>query len=150
MKYDKALIVDCHSFSSSVLQHEADKTFPLPDICIRTDEYHTPHYLIDTVIRFFEERKYKVKLNSPFKGTIVPLKFYHKETKVMSLMIEINRKIYLDEKTLCKTQDFNNLHTILVMLLHMLHDIMMHNMKYILNLYMLYYLYLMQFYNHNT
>lgn len=127
MKYDKALIVDCHSFSSSVLQHEADKTFPRPDICIGTDEYHTPQYLIDTVIRFFEERKYKVKLNSPFKGTIVPLKFYHKETKVMSLMIEINRKLYLDEKTLCKSKDFYKQHSILVMLLHKLHITIIHN-----------------------
>ena len=35
--------------------------------------------------------------NQPFSGTIVPMKHYHKDQRVQSLMIEINRWLYLAE-----------------------------------------------------
>ena len=35
--------------------------------------------------------------NQPFSGTIVPMKHYRKDQKVQSLMIEINRWLYLGE-----------------------------------------------------
>jgi N-formylglutamate amidohydrolase len=36
-----------------------------------------------------------VKINNPYAGSIVPLKYYQKEKNVMSLMVEINRKLYM-------------------------------------------------------
>ena len=35
--------------------------------------------------------------NEPLSGTIVPLKHYRKDQRVQSLMIEINRKLYVKE-----------------------------------------------------
>jgi N-formylglutamate amidohydrolase len=40
---------------------------------------------------------YSTARNEPFSGTIIPLKHYRKDQRVQSLMIEINRKLYLNE-----------------------------------------------------
>jgi N-formylglutamate amidohydrolase len=37
---------------------------------------------------------YEVAINSPYSGTIVPLKHYYKEPRVSSVMIEVNRRLY--------------------------------------------------------
>ncbi|MCK5789148.1 MAG: hypothetical protein KAH32_09120, partial [Chlamydiia bacterium] len=39
----------------------------------------------------------KVAINEPFAGTIVPLNFLGKNKNVKSIMIEVNRKLYLDD-----------------------------------------------------
>jgi N-formylglutamate amidohydrolase len=38
----------------------------------------------------------------------VPTKFYQKDARVQSIMIEVNRKLYMNEKTGEKTQNFND------------------------------------------
>ena len=98
-----ALIVDCHSFSNEVLPHEESNV--RPDICIGTDNFHTPKALEELVCTSFENAGLSVVLNEPFAGTIVPLAFLSKNKKVKSIMIEINRKLYLDD-TFNKNEDF--------------------------------------------
>ena len=91
------LILDCHSFPNGYLaQH--NKSDKRPDICIGTDEFHTPSELTKYLCNCFEEYGLSVEINEPFSGTMVPLKHYHKDTRVKSVMIEINRKLYLNEK----------------------------------------------------
>ena len=97
----KALIIDCHSFNPYPLPHEKDKT-ERPDICIGVDDFHTEERLTSCLKAYFEAKRYKVKINSPFQGTIVPLKHYGKNKNVSSVMIELNRKLYMNglgEKT---------------------------------------------------
>ena len=98
-----ALIVDCHSFSNEVLPHEESNV--RPDICIGTDNFHTPKALEELVCTSFENAGLSVVLNEPFAGTIVPLAFLSKNKKVKSIMIEINRKLYLDDE-FNKNKDF--------------------------------------------
>lgn len=93
------LIVDCHSFSSRPLPHEPDQSPERPDICIGTDSYHTPTRLERTTNEFFDKTGYSVGINRPFQGTIVPLVYYGKTGNVMSIMIEVNRSLYIDEGT---------------------------------------------------
>lgn len=86
-------IVDCHSFNEHRLPFE---TFDeRPDICIGVDEFHTPQYLIDLFKLKFESCGFTVKINSPYSGTIVPLEHYMKNKNVESIMIEINKKLYV-------------------------------------------------------
>ncbi len=105
-----ALIVDCHSFSNEVLPHEESSV--RPDICIGADTFHTPRELLQEVFRYFEERGYEVAVNQPFAGTIVPLKYYGKDQRVSSIMIEVNRKLYLDEN-FEKSDDFEEIRTLI-------------------------------------
>ena len=95
-KQRSSLIVDCHSFHSSPLPHE--DSMNRPDICLGTDDFHTPNELTEYVKKYFEKHGLSVTINEPFSGTMVPLKFYHRDKRVKSIMIEINRDLYLNHK----------------------------------------------------
>ncbi len=95
LKSNTVLIVDCHSFSNTVLPHEENNT--RPDICIGSDSFHTPVDLRINIKNIFVKAGLTVAYNEPFAGTIVPLGHHHKDKRVKSIMIEINRKLYLDE-----------------------------------------------------
>ena len=113
-----ALIIDCHSFSDEVLPHEESNV--RPDICIGTDNFHTPKALLSKVYRYFEDQGYTVVVNQPFSGTIVPLKYYEKDQRVSSIMIEVNRKLYLDDN-FEKSARFDVVKTLIQSVLSQLH-----------------------------
>lgn len=92
-----ALVIDCHSFSNVPLPHEDDKTTPRPDICIGIDNFHTPKELINEVVEYFKYCGYSVAINSPFSGTLIPMKYYQKDKNVQGIMIELNRNLYIDK-----------------------------------------------------
>ena len=91
-QHDQCLIIDCHSFPAQPLPYELDRN--RPDICIGTDTYHTSAELKDYLSVGFKALGYDVAIDSPFSGTIVPLKHYHKDQRVESVMIEVNRSLY--------------------------------------------------------
>ncbi len=49
------------------------------------------------------------KRNDPFAGTFVPSKFYRKDKRVQSIMVEINRALYMDEDTGKKSRTFSEI-----------------------------------------
>ena len=51
-----------------------------------------------------------VGINRPFAGCIVPLKYYRKDSRVMSVMIEINRRLYINSE-IKKTLEYHRLKT---------------------------------------
>ncbi len=89
-------IVDCHSFPAEPLPYEADQRPDRPDVCIGTDGYHTPPQLADALAEAFSARGYSVAFNAPFAGALVPLRYYRCEPRVQSVMIELNRALYLN------------------------------------------------------
>jgi len=95
----RCLIIDVHSFPSTPLPCDSDQDKDRPQICIGTDDYHTPVPLAKATMEFYRKQGYIVKQNSPFSGSIVPRSYYLKAPLVQSIMIEINRSIIHDEKT---------------------------------------------------
>ena len=93
-QHGRCLIIDCHSFPAQPLPYESDTN--RPDICIGTDSYHTSAELKNCLLKVFEAFGYRVAIDSPFSGSIVPLKHYHKDKRVASVMIEVNRSLYDD------------------------------------------------------
>ena len=93
----KALIVDCHSFPSTPFVRDLDQSPNRPDFNIGIDPYHTPESLTTASREFFEHKGYTVGIDWPYKGTIVPMEHYQKSKNVASIMLEINRALYLDE-----------------------------------------------------
>jgi N-formylglutamate amidohydrolase len=91
-QHDQCLIIDCHSFPAQPLPYELDRN--RPDICIGTDTYHTSAGLKNCLSKAFEDSGYRVAIDSPFSGSIVPLKHYHLDRRVSSVMIEVNRSLY--------------------------------------------------------
>ena len=62
-----------------------------------TDDFHTPEELAAKVEKILESFGHSTARDQPFIGTIVPMKHYRKDERVQSLMIEINRWLYLGE-----------------------------------------------------
>ncbi len=98
-RYGRCLVIDCHSFPSCPLPYELDQSPDRPDICIGTDEFHTPKALGDAFISAFEDRGFRVGLNVPFSGALVPIKHYRRDARVAAVMVEANRRLYINEET---------------------------------------------------
>ena len=105
-KHGKCLIVDGHSFASEALPYEQPRYNRRPQICIGTHELHTPAWLQDKLEDAFWQQSYSVGVNVPFAGCMVPSEFYGKDPRVMSVMLEIRKDLYLDEKTTEKNVNF--------------------------------------------
>lgn len=94
-KFNRAIIIDCHSFSDVPFDSDLIKDDNRPDICIGTDEFHTSDELKNRVVSHFERLGYSVQVNSPYSGTMVNNDAYLKDNRVQSIMIEFNRKLYM-------------------------------------------------------
>jgi N-formylglutamate amidohydrolase len=73
--------------------------------------------LIDASIAYFEQKGYSIGVDWPYKGTIVPLAHYQKNKKVNSIMLEVNRELYLNEPSNTKSDRFNEIKEIVSELL---------------------------------
>lgn len=91
------LIVDCHSFPSVALPYELDQALSRADICIGTDSFHTPSPVGDAIVAAAEADGYSVAIDAPFSGALVPLSSYRKDHRILSVMIEVNRRLYMEE-----------------------------------------------------
>ena len=67
------------------------------DFCIGTDDFHTSEESVATVEKIFLSYGYSTARNQLFSGTIVPMKHYRKDYRVHSLIIEINRRLYMGD-----------------------------------------------------
>jgi N-formylglutamate amidohydrolase len=96
-RWGACLVVDCHSFPSHPLPYELDQSPDRPEICLGTDEFHSPPELVSAALRIFRGAGFEVQLNRPFAGAIVPAAHYRCDQRVMALMVEVNRSLYMDE-----------------------------------------------------
>lgn len=115
---NKVLIIDCHSFPKSPLPYELNQEKSRPEICIGTDNFHTSKKLKNSFRELFEGLNFTVRYDAPFNGSIVPFKFYKKDDRVQSVMIELRRDLYMDERSGNKTSNFyemkKNIHKIIM------------------------------------
>lgn len=100
------LIIDCHSFPSTPLLKAIEQSNNPPDFNIGTDPFHTPTELTEIAINYLNNLGYSCGLDWPYSGTIVPMEYYKKNKNVYSIMLEVNRKLYLNEPTNEKSIEF--------------------------------------------
>lgn len=105
------LIIDGHSFPSSPLPCDLDQTPHRPDICIGTDVFHTPDWLQQAAVAAFSDLGWHVEVNRPYSGTIVPAGLYRVDQRVHSIMVEINRSLYMNEETSERSAEFGEVGT---------------------------------------
>lgn len=106
-KYSEATIIDCHSFPDIPLKY--DKETIRPDINIGTDSFHTPEKLISESFKYFNLFGLSVMIDKPYSGSIVPMEYYKVNENVHSIMIEVNRKLYLDGVSNNKSSNYTEL-----------------------------------------
>ena len=107
--YGRALVIDAHSFPKLPLQYEVDQCRDRPEICIGTDEFHTPKALESCLMNAFKDAGFTVRLNSPFAGALVPQLFYKRDRRVSAAMVEVRRDLYIEEKTGKPNEGFNHI-----------------------------------------
>ena len=117
--YGRCLIIDAHSFPAIPLPYEPDQDKNRPDFCIGTDPFHTPSGLRNACESVLRDGGYSVSVNRPFSGAIVPISFYKTDRRVQSIMIEVNRKLYMEPDGRRK-EAFGNVRWILQDLLYAL------------------------------
>ena len=98
-KHGRCLVLDIHSFPSSPLPYEKDQGPDRPDICLGTDDFHTAPSLTGSAVKAFEEQGFSVEIDRPFSGALVPMDSYRSDPLVAALMVEVNRRLYIDENT---------------------------------------------------
>ena len=81
------------------MPYELDQTSLRADICIGTDSFHTPLTARDAIVAIAEADGYSVAVDAPFSGALVPLSSYRKDHRILSVMIEVNRRLYMEEET---------------------------------------------------
>jgi len=105
--FGECVIIDCHTFSNERYWFH-DKSLELPDVCIGYDEFHKDEIVIEEIKRCFSH-SYDTKnigINTPYSGSLVPSKYYIKDKRVKSVMIEINKKLYLNDDNITVTNQF--------------------------------------------
>ena len=107
IQHNSALLIDCHSFPDAPLQRDIDQHPQRPDFNLGTDAFHTSPELANHAKQFFIERGFTVEINRPYAGTLVPLRWYNNDKRVNSLMLEVNRRLYLENGTNEKSSYFN-------------------------------------------
>lgn len=106
--HGSCLIVDGHSFPSVALPCDLDQAPDRPDICIGIDPYHTPEWLTASAVERFAAEGFSVAVNQPYSGAVVPSASYGRDRRVASIMIEINRGLYMDEAAGDKSPGFGD------------------------------------------
>lgn len=108
-RYRRCLVLDCHSFPSTALPYElAGKESPRPDICIGTDPFHTSEVLARAFVDAFRSEGWNVAVNRPFSGAMVPASRYGRDRQVEAVMVEVSRRLYLEESSAKPRPDFDD------------------------------------------
>jgi len=107
--HGRALIIDCHSYHDVPLAVDLDQSTPRPDGCFGTSGVHTPPWLVEAGMRFAASQGWTFGIDQPYAGSIVPMKHYGKDARVLSIMVEVNRKRYmhLEDGVARKTASFD-------------------------------------------
>jgi N-formylglutamate amidohydrolase len=102
-----AVLVDCHSMPSTVRGGAARLR---PDIVLG-DRYGTScaGELTDVVAQFLSRLGYSVSRNKPYAGGFITEHYGQPSRCLHAMQIEVNRCLYMDERTLQKTAGFTRL-----------------------------------------
>lgn len=109
---DNSILIDCHSFPSDLYD---------TDICVGyNDDWSYDERIVESIISTFQRNDYKVCVNKPYSNSITP----KCDAKYSSVMIEVNKRVYMNEDSLrliCDEQAWsrwnrtlNDLYTILL------------------------------------
>jgi len=90
----QAVLVDLHSYSLPTLAYELHPDARRPPVCLGVDVDHTPAALVERVSRACSVIG-QVVVNEPFAGSYVPLRYFGRDNRVSSVMVELRRDIYM-------------------------------------------------------
>lgn len=111
-RFGRCVVLDAHSFPSRALPTQRDFGDP-PEIGLGTEPGHTPTALLNGAEAFFRARGFKVGVNVPFSGAMVPSAFLGRDARVTAIMVEVRRDLYMDESTGLRNAGFARIRDVL-------------------------------------
>ena len=88
IKSPNTVLIDCHSFPSDMGDC---------DICIGyNNDWSYNEKIVDGIAKIFKDRGYSVEYNKPYSNSISPKMSF----PYTSVLIEVNKRVYMNEKTL--------------------------------------------------
>ena len=111
MSFATAFCVEVVGFQRAPTPCDLDQSPDRPDICLGTDPAHTPSWLLNAARSRFAGAGLSVALDRPYAGVLVPEKHAGMASTVFALMVEINRRLYLNEATGTKRVEFTEVAT---------------------------------------
>lgn len=110
-RHGYSLHINCHSMPAVAASHATD--FPglvHADFVVGNRDHSTSSpQLAGLVCQWLRERGYSVWLNHPYKGVELVRRYGRPAEHRHSLQLEINRKLYMDERTLACHEGFASL-----------------------------------------
>ena len=106
---EHSLLIDCHSFPSDMSE---------ADICIGVnDDWSRPtDFVIELVSEVFKQAGFRVNINQPYSNAMAPQMDFEYD----AIMIELNKRIYMNEQTLELMESSNKIRTSLDILYELL------------------------------
>lgn len=95
-EFGAAFIIDLHSYPDRPLPFQEPGP-ARPEVCLGFEEFHRP----EDWTRWWAEHPSALEIahNKPFAGSFVPAAHHRSDRRVRSLMVELNRRTYLDQGT---------------------------------------------------
>ncbi|PZO82195.1 MAG: N-formylglutamate amidohydrolase [Mesorhizobium amorphae] len=106
IRFGFAVLIDCHSMPASVRSGEAGR----PDFIVgdRFGASASP-VIVDEAVRLLAAMGYNVVRNKPYAGGFITEHYGRPAKNLHAIQIEINRGLYLDERSFKKTAGFARL-----------------------------------------
>jgi N-formylglutamate deformylase len=102
--------LSCHCMSAVGAPTHADAGQPRADFCLGNIGYTTSSKdFIEYVAAEIKKLGYSVTLNTPYEGNELNRRHGAPAKGIESIMVEINKKLFMDTKTFRKTEGFGTL-----------------------------------------
>ncbi|MCZ0931860.1 MAG: N-formylglutamate amidohydrolase [Oligoflexia bacterium] len=102
-------LIDLHSMPSKGLDFHRDRGCFRKDVVIGDNKGKScSKKLTDLAVKAYKQAGFKVALNWPYKGGAVTCSYGQPQWGQEVLQVELNRKLYMDEKTKKKNRNYKN------------------------------------------
>ncbi len=98
-------LIDAHSLLSTGPSTRHDAGEKRADIVLGNRDYTTcSRDMTIKIMHFFEERGFSVAVNDPYSGKYI-LGYHCSRRKLPGIQVEVNRKLYMNQKTLARKEE---------------------------------------------
>ncbi len=106
--FGTAILFDCHSMPNDALISAPEVRGRRPDVVLG-DRFGVScdRWLIEGAAELFRTNGFLVSRNAPFAGGYITQAYGRPRQGVHALQIEINRSLYMDEKSITRRRDFD-------------------------------------------
>lgn len=102
-----AILFDCHSMPNRALDNAPLVNGKRPDVILGNRfGAASDRWILDATSKVFETAGFVVAHNAPFSGGFITQHYGRPTRGIHAIQIEINRSIYMNEETICRSPDF--------------------------------------------